>query len=535
MKNDYSALTLATIACLLPFVFKAFHIDDTLYLYCAQHIQTDPLDFYGFSMNWHGNTEPMADFNQNPPLAGYFIAAVASLLGWGEAGLHVAFWLPAVAVITGTRALARSFTGSPRLAAVVALLSPAFLVSATGIMCDVMMLAFWVWAMVVWIRAQETRRIDLFLAAGGLISLGFLTKYFAIAVLPLLVVYSLLSDRRCIRWLAGLAVVAVVVGGYEAYTHALYGKGLFLEAMRYTGEARGLLQGNRALIRVPAAILFLGGAVASSIFVVPFLWGGRILAGMTALALLTLLLPYEALALENGRPLAYSLRYALHVVGFAFMALGLAALVVSDLLARRDRTALLLALWVGGVFVFAMALNWTVSMRNLLPMVPAVGILLARRLEERKLGGRRLRAAWLAIAAGGILSLVVAQGDTALAAASRDAARAFGESYEGFGGRVRFQGHWGFQYYMAAQGFQPLELAGVVARRGDRLIVPDHNTNTISPPEDRNRLERVVGIQPRSFASLMSSGAGFYSSLWGGVPFVFGRPQPVLFEIWVIR
>jgi 4-amino-4-deoxy-L-arabinose transferase-like glycosyltransferase len=530
MKNGYGALTLATIACLLPFAFKAFHIDDTFYLYCAQHIQTDLFDFYGFSMNWHGNTQPVADFNKNPPLICYYIAAVASLLGWGEAGLHTAFLIPAVAAVTGARALARSFTDSPSLAAAVTLLAPAFLVSATGIMCDVMMLAFWVWGVFFWIKAQETQRIGFFLAAGCLIALGFLTKYFAIAILPLMAVYSLLSDRRSYRWLAAVAVVAVVVGAYEAYTHALYGRGLFFEAMRYTDQVRDL-SGNRSIIRIPAAVLFLGGAFASSIFIAPFLWGRRILAGMAALALLTFFLPYEALAIEPGRGLSYSL----HVVGFVFVALNLIALVVSDLLTRRDRAAILLALWVGGVFFFVVALNWTVSIRNLLPLVPAVGILLVRRLEDRELGIPRMRAAKIAIVAGGALSFAVAQGDAALAATGHDAAQAFAEKFEAFRGSVRFQGHWGFQYYMAARGFEPLEMAGIIAQRGDRLIIPDHNTNTSAPPKEQHRLDRVVGLQPRSFASTMSSGAGFYSSLWGSVPFVIGPPRPVLFEVWVIR
>lgn len=534
MKNDYTALTLATIACLLPFVFKAFHIDDTLFLYCAQHIHTDLFDFYGFSMNWDGNTEPVADFNKNPPLACYYIAAVASLFGWAEAGLHIAFLIPAVAAITGTRALARSFTGSPSLAAAVALLAPAFLVSATGIMCDVMMLAFWVWGAFFWVKAQETQRIGFFLAAGCLIALGFLTKYFAIAILPLMVVYSLLSNRRSYRWLAAFAVVALVVGAYEAYTHALYGRGLFLEAMRYTDQAR-VLHANRAIIRIPAAVLFLGGAFASSIFTAPFLWGRRILAGMAALALVTFLLPYELLAMETGKPLPYSLRYSLHVVGFVFVALNLVALVASDLLTRRDRAAILLALWIGGVFFFVVALNWTVSMRNLLPMVPAVGILVARRLEDRKLGIPRMRAARIAIVAGGALSFAVAQGDAALAATGRDAARAFAEEFEAFRGSVRFEGHWGFQYYMAAKGFEPLEMAGIVARRGDRLIKPDHNTSMYAPPKEHYRLDKVVGFRPWSFASTMSSGAGFYSSLWGSAPFVIGPPRPVLFQVWVIH
>ena len=308
MKNDYPALTLATIACLLPFAFKAFHIDDTFYLYCAQHIHTDLFDFYGFSMNWHGNTQPVPEFNKNPPFVCYYIAAVASLFGWGEVGLHTAFLIPAVAAITGTRALARSFTGSPSLAAALALLSPAFLVSATGIMCDVMMLAFWVWGVFFWIKAQETQRIGFFLAAGCLVALGFLTKYFAIAILPLMVAYSLLSDRRSYRWLVAIAVVGVVVGAYEAYTHALYGRGLFLEAMRYTDQVRDL-QGNSPIIRIPAAVFFLGGAFASSIFIAPFLWGRRILLGMAALALLTLLLPHEGL--PAGPWLRVSVRYFL--------------------------------------------------------------------------------------------------------------------------------------------------------------------------------------------------------------------------------
>jgi hypothetical protein len=393
-----------------------------------------------------------------------------------------------------------------------------------------MMLAFWVWAVFFWIKAQETRRIGFFLAAGCLIALGFLTKYFAIAILPLMVVYSLLEDRRSTRWWVAVAFVAVVVGAYEAYTHALYGKGLFLEALRYTDQVRDL-QGNRAIVRIPAAVLFLGGAFASAIFIAPFLWGRRILAGMAALALLSFLLPYEALAVEP----APGLSYPLHVAGFAFVALNLVALVVSDLLTRRDRTAILLALWVGGVFLFAMALNWTVSVRNLLPMVPAVGILLARRLEDRERGIPRMRAARIAILAGGVISFAVAQGDAALAATGRDAAQAFAEQFEAFRGSVRFQGHWGFQYYMAARGFEPLEMAGSVAQRGDHLIIPDPNTNTSAPSKEQHRLDRVVGLRPRSFASVMSSGAGFHSSLWGSVPFVIGPPRPVLFEIWVVR
>src|SRR6266566_5353229 len=72
-------LVLLTFACLAPFLNKAFHIDDTLFLRAAQQIQKHPADFYGFNMNWYGTTMPMVQNFDNPPLASYYIALLASI------------------------------------------------------------------------------------------------------------------------------------------------------------------------------------------------------------------------------------------------------------------------------------------------------------------------------------------------------------------------------------------------------------------------------------------------------------------------
>jgi hypothetical protein len=57
------------------------------------------------------------------------------------------------------------------------------------------------------------------------------------------------------------------------------------------------------------------------------------------------------------------------------------ALAAVDVWKRRDADSLLLALWVLGTFVFTAFLNWTVNARSVLPLNPAAGILLARRLD----------------------------------------------------------------------------------------------------------------------------------------------------------
>ena len=76
---------------------KADTIDDPLSLWLGTHLQANPLDFFGFSVDWDGHLRPMYELTRNPPGAGYSIAAVGSLIGMGERSLHLAFVVPALA------------------------------------------------------------------------------------------------------------------------------------------------------------------------------------------------------------------------------------------------------------------------------------------------------------------------------------------------------------------------------------------------------------------------------------------------------
>ena len=92
----------------------------------------------------------------------------------------------------------------PLLATVIAIFTPAFLVSSTTLMCDVLMLTFWIWALVLWERAlaSEQSRWQ-FVGAGVLAGLAVLTKYSAVTLLPLLPILSILRTRKLGWWLAG--------------------------------------------------------------------------------------------------------------------------------------------------------------------------------------------------------------------------------------------------------------------------------------------------------------------------------------------
>ncbi len=157
---SYVLLAAAVFACLLPFSGKAFHVDDTLFIYVARQITKHPLDPFGFKVNWFLDAVPMAYETKNPPLASYYIAAAASVVGWSERALHLVFLLPALAAVLGTHRLAQRFTRSPLVAAAATLLAPAFLVSASSVMCDTMMLALWLWAIIFWIEGLGSEALE---------------------------------------------------------------------------------------------------------------------------------------------------------------------------------------------------------------------------------------------------------------------------------------------------------------------------------------------------------------------------------------
>src|SRR5262249_14937452 len=143
-------------AALLPFIDKAYTIDDPLFMWVAERIRENPADFFQFQVNWETRPKPMWEETRNPPLAAYYIAAVALLAGTGERVMHVAFMVPDTLAIWVVYRLSHLFGSRPFLAALFVIISPAFLVSSTTIMCDTMMLAFWVWALVWWDRGLRS-------------------------------------------------------------------------------------------------------------------------------------------------------------------------------------------------------------------------------------------------------------------------------------------------------------------------------------------------------------------------------------------
>jgi hypothetical protein len=524
-------LTLVVLAALSPFLGKAFNIDDPLFLWAARQIQAHPGNPYGFDVNWYGFPLPMWEVTKNPPLACYFLAAAASLLGPSETALHSAFLLPAVAVVLGTYRLARRWCEQPLLAACTTLFTPVYLVSSTTVMCDTLMLAFWVWAVVLWVEGMEDES-DLRLAGAALlVALAALTKYFGICLIPLLFGYSLILKRRVGNWMIMFLIPLAILVAYQRATRALYGKGLLSDAAGYASSVREEA-GVSEISAILEALSFTGGCLATVTLCLVWMWRPRALLGFLVFAAVVASAIFRGQAMPGLDGLAASRFLQSQAILWVVGGAGILSMAAAAAWRWRDASSFLLAAWVIGTFLFAGFVNWTINARSILPMTPAVGILLARCLSQvGSMDHRRRRwGVGLSLLTGAVLSLYVARGDFLLAGAVRESANQSYARLRPENGTLWFTGHWGFQYYLQELG--PKAKAFVKghwqAKEGDLLANPSNNNNVVPPRRWQYDSMETLSVDVPGFATTLATevGAGFYVSTWGPLPFSFASVPP---------
>lgn len=512
-----------TAAALLPFANKAFHIDDPYYIWVAQHIVDHPFDYYGLSINWYGRPLPVYEMHVSPPFVPYYLAVWGSLFGWSEFALHIAFLPFALLFVGATQALAQRFSRSPLLAVLLTVLSPLFLVTATNIMLDLPMSAFFVAAIAAWCKGIDERHRG-YLAIGALFTgLSALCKYFGVAALPLFWVYAIARRENVWRWAPYYTIPFALFAGEQTATYMLYGRSLFINAVDIAATAS-----NPTIFRIATALSFTGGCMVGAL---AFAWHMRprrnCAAVYSLLAMLTGICATIVMALnpsEDGLPALSLLQLFVFTLG------GVIVLVLAsaDIYKKRSADSALLFCWVLGTFAFAALMNWSVTARTLLPLAPPTAILIARRIDALYENAARFRRSFaVPLTACAAISFACGAADYAWARSIRDTARAFVAEAKRQTTSTYFQGHWGWQYYLQQGGLAPLDVTKATFRPGDFVLSPQNNVNVEQIPA-RNAGEVTTTEVPTSKGLAVMShqlGAGYYTDLFGPLPFAFGTRQ----------
>jgi 4-amino-4-deoxy-L-arabinose transferase-like glycosyltransferase len=524
------ALAALTLLPLLPFLPSAISIDAPVFVAVARRILEAPADPFGFQMIWDPTSPDVASFNRNPPLLSYWIAPWIAWLGEKDWVLHAALLpFPLVAALSFL-GIARRLCGEALAPASLLVTTPAFLVLATSLLLDVPMLAFLLLAVYAFLRGSEGEGVPGWQwAAGVATAAAGLTKYVAFATAPLLAAGCvLLAPRSAGRALRVLLPPLVAWTLWGVWTAHLYGTAHFLGATDVVLD-RGMKPAEfwNQLASAPV----YGGAAL--LFPIAW-WASRLLGGgrgsELAVAGVVLGAAVVRYALPGGEPPRRNPleveEAVLAALGFAgAFALWLACLAPSRSLASAEDR--FLALWLAGFLVWSLFLNWHVNAADALLAAPPLLLILFRHAALRL--GPRLVAGCVAVQLA--LSLLLATADAIQADFYRSAAARIAAEIGDQPGARWHVGHWGFQHYLAQQGFQPVlppQYGRSELREGD-WVASARNVSQLDVSRDMNRyrLREVWTWTETSWLPLRTTNAdasgGFYSHHAGYAPFAWSH------------
>jgi 4-amino-4-deoxy-L-arabinose transferase-like glycosyltransferase len=517
------------LALFLPFANKAFHIDDPIYIWVAQHIQHNPCDFYGFSVNWYWTEAPMALVNKNPPLFSYYLAMVGSILGWSEVVMHLASIALIVILTIGIYQLAGLMRAKPLQATLLSVCTPVFLLSGTTVMVDMAMMASFVWAIYLWIWCLENKRHSIWLViASLLVAVSGLTKYFGLTLIPLLSIYCIWQRYALKRWLPFLIIPVILFALYEWGTYRLYGTGLITDAAEYAVSTRQLLQSNSQSNMKDAILIglsFMGGGILTPLAFAPMLLNRRRWVIGFGVMIIVILLINSGFSNNHNNPQSWPAFAQLSI--FIMTGIGLLVVTVAELWHERDAKTVLLFCWIFGTFIFASLINWNVSGRNILPITPAIGIVIAKRLHNTSVPSKTF--SWVGFFLPFTLvlsiSILVSYADYHYANEVRSVAQRIGQLKSDSGRKLWFQGHWGFQYYLEQAGGTAIDFTETKLNPDDLIASPKFNSNVRIPKENYFDTVQEMYIYPLAWLSTFNyyAGAGFYSSTMGPLPYTFSN------------
>lgn len=471
----------------LPFLDKAYHIDDANFLHLAEQAQRSPLGLYHASINWGGSAERAFDVLSNPPGVAWLLALVRKLGGSAEWLAHLSFWPFLAMTLEGMRRLAQRFLPEPETwgdwPAVLWGVSPALLLASQTVMPELPLVGCYTLGLALTLEGYATHSSRTVWCGSLLAGMAALFRYSGLTVLPLLLLYGVLFRPARTLWWRSLLLVALPSLLWAALSMVEYGRPHLMAMVGFQTEhaeaSFGLHKGlyqltsvGLALVLPGLGVVLLGGLQQRTRRV----WG---LGGLGGLALGGL--GGLTVALHTGVPFFSCLLLVLGmglggaVVGWALEALrpGVRGGRWRRLLTGRggqDAELCFLACWLLGIFVFNQSLRFASVRYLLLAGVPALLLVLRR-------GAWAAQPVWLAWACrvGGGLGLLVS---LALASADQQLAngyRAVVERLPPVEGTRYFVGHWGMQYYLERAGALALsEREPPVLKPGDQLVSAGH-------------------------------------------------------------
>ena len=485
-RRDRELSIVLAVALLIALVFlgKGFHVDEPFFLDRAREFLSGAI--------WAPRA--WSDYNNNPPMILWLLAAATRLVGESESALRALFLpLDALAAASLYLLFAR-FLRKPLAWALLAVLSPAYVLNMGHLMAEKPAMAFGAAALYALVRGAEDGRTGWLAASAALLSAAVMSKYASVALLPAAAWY-LRKRGFGFRALAGYFSLAVLAPSLYLLSNTLT-SGIVLRGVAATMSGASTGAWARAPHRARSLLAFCGGLA-----VLPMFWplasGRRTLLGAAATAVLLFSPFFDSAAV---RPLDRAFG--------AWLAAGALASILLIASARRARGRDLWLPWLIGSAV-VVASYWSVMARVGLFAIPPFLLALGTAFETQPEEGLRARVPWIAVAVAACLSLSLGWVDFCYAGAQKDIAAELAAR----GRPVWCAARLGLRHYLLRAGARPLDSQSdwERVRPGDLVVFSKTTTNFRPMRLRRVNVERrmVLSYMPLRLISGFGGDGGF--------------------------
>lgn len=542
-KSSLALLIFAAVAITLPFIFKAFHLDDTIFVWLGQEKLNDPFALGLPDHGYEGNFFSLY-LDTHPPLLTSYLSLLIWIFGGpGEAGLHLGLIIFPVLAAVSMFYLGRRFSDSPLVAALLLIVTPGFMVMAQSVMTDVPALSLWLAAIASYVYAIDgyDKRNRLLVLAGVFTSLAILTTYQSFSLLPLLFVYALLKRRVTFKTMLPLAAALAVFAAIVIY---------YLMATGNPPKLSYSFGVNLAPVFIANKILsivsVIGGATVFPLFLAVGMLKGRkeYLAFAALFGLILIFFLGKAISGEYtlAAGILQSIFYSAGLLAvYRFFNAGADA-VFADERTEKDRDIIFLVLWISGVLVYSVLLLPYASTRYLLPLFPPVVLMFvsyARGIITDRT--RWSRFAIAAVACTAVTGTVVSIADYQLSGVYRDFAADYPQKLDGGDHQIWFAGEFGLRYYLEAEGGRYLTKQDNSPAPGDYVVLSRGLIAYFISDDLKDRLQLDQSIDYPAGARWpirvqdRDSQAGFYDQFHGNLPYSISLEPVETIDIYRVR
>ncbi|MCK4353174.1 glycosyltransferase family 39 protein [candidate division WOR-3 bacterium] len=525
----------------LPFVNKAFHIDDGVFLDTAKEIRQHPLYPYSAFTKGYGVQFNRFEDMPHPPLFMYLLS-IFLLNKISEPLLHIFSFLFAILAGVSAYFLAKRFTRQPLFTTLLFISSPMFIISSHNIMTDMPALALCLASITAFIYGMEKNDTKALVLASILIGVASLIRYISLILFPLLLVYSILYRKSFLKTLWVLLGSFLIFSIWPIQNLLFYKKFLLFASGDYVFSP-GSFKMLSILRRGTSDLASIGGATVFPIFLIGIYLRnlkGKIVYLFTALGSI-----FAMFALRIGN-YAIGQKFLL----FLFLSIGIfitykffKRIIVSQ---SQKTDAVFLTFWYIIVLLLTIIAFPFGCARYMLPLLFPLIIIFINEVDEIFQNKQKVFCivCGIGISLTFITGIVIALSDYEYAGVYRKFVkesritnylpdgRQAGESRF----TTWFVGEWGFRYYMEREGYSYLLSSDNSPKEGDILVIP-----TIPCPWkiDSKLKVRIALIKTEDYKGRIpikvmnpETHTGFYSSGFGLLPYSFSTEKLESFNIY---